>query len=105
MNVIDKISKKYERELPDFKVGDIVKVSLKVVEGSKTRIQNFEGTVIRKRGCGTDASFTVLKKSKGSHDTVEKTFPLYSPIIDKLKVVKLKGAKRAKLYHLRRDKK
>ncbi len=104
MSKIDAIEKTHLKEVPAFNVGDLVKVSLKVVEGSKSRIQNFEGTVISKKGKGTSASFTVLKKTRGSKDTVEKCFPLYSPNVDKIQVVKSKPAKRAKLYHLRSTK-
>jgi large subunit ribosomal protein L19 len=78
-----------------------VKLSLKVVEGEKTRTQAFEGIVIRRRGTGVSASFTVLKRTKGSTDTVEKVFPLHSPTIESLKVVKSTKVRRSKLYYLR----
>jgi large subunit ribosomal protein L19 len=104
-NAVAVISEAYlKKDIPAFKVGDVVKLSLKVVEGDKTRLQAFEGTVIRRRGTGVSASFTVLKLSKGSSDTVEKTFPLHSPIIDKIKVVKCTKVRRAKLYYMRAKK-
>ena len=107
MTIIEKIEKEYcKNEQGSFNVGDTVKLSLKVVEGEKTRTQNFEGIVIKKRGRGTAASFTVLKRTKGSQDTIEKTFPLFSPMIQKIKVVKpAKKIRRAKLYYMRKDKK
>ena len=103
MKALEIVEKKYmsKKTIPSFRVGDIVKLSLKVVEGDKTRTQLFEGLVIRKRGRGTGATFTVLKQTKGSQDTVEKTFPLYSPTIEKLKVVKSTKVHRSRLYHLR----
>ena len=104
-SIIEKIEKKYEQEHPEFNVGDNVKVSIKVVEGKKTRIQNFEGTVIQKGGKGTAASFTVLKQTRGSQDTVEKTFPMCSPSFEKIVVTKpRKKVPRAKLYYLRKEK-
>lgn len=87
------------RELPEFRVGDTLKIHLKVKEGSKTRIQVFEGICIRRRGSGAGASFGVIKESHG--DKVEKTFPLYTPSIDKIEVTRTGKARRAKLYHLR----
>ena len=79
--------------------GDTVRVSVKVVEGEKERIQVFEGVVIRKRGDGVSASFTVRRISYGVG--VERTFPLHSPRIDKIQVVKRATVRRAKLYYLR----
>ena len=105
MNAIDIIESKYvKKDMPDFKVGDIVKISLKVVEGAKSRIQIFEGMVIRRTGKGTAANFTVLKQTKGSGDTVEKCFPLYSPSIEKIKVVKSTKVRQSRLYYKRADK-
>ncbi len=102
MKAIDIVEKEYvQKKIVDFKVGDLVKLSLKVVEGEKTRTQNFEGTVIKRHGKGTGATFTVLKQTKGSQDTVEKTFPLYSPMIQKIQVVKSTKVRRAKLYYMR----
>jgi large subunit ribosomal protein L19 len=79
--------------------GDTVRVSVKVVEGEKERIQVFEGVVIRKRGDGVSASFTVRRISYGVG--VERTFPLHSPRIDKIQVMKRATVRRAKLYYLR----
>ena len=82
-----------------FKPGDTVKVMVKVVEGEKERLQAFEGVVIRRRGGGTGASFTVRRISYGVG--VERTFPLHSPRIDKVQVTKRATVRRAKLYYLR----
>ena len=82
-----------------FGPGETVKVSGKVVEGEKERLQAFEGVVIRKRGGGASASFTVRRISYGVG--VERTFPLHSPRIDKIQVVKRAVVRRAKLYYLR----
>lgn len=90
------------KEIPEFRVGDTVKVHLKVKEGDKTRIQIFEGVCIRRRGSSANASFTVIKESHG--DVVEKIFPLYTPSIDKIVVTRKKKARRAKLYHLKKKK-
>jgi large subunit ribosomal protein L19 len=79
--------------------GDTVRVSVKVVEGEKERIQVFEGVLIRKRGDGASASFTVRRISYGVG--VERTFPLHSPRIDKIQVIKRATVRRAKLYYLR----
>ena len=79
--------------------GDTVRVSVKVVEGEKERIQVFEGVVIRKRGDGVSASFTVRRISYGVG--VERTFPLLSPRIDKIQVMKRATVRRSKLYYLR----
>jgi len=100
IEAIEKIIK--AKKAPAFQVGNTLKVYLKVKEGEKTRTQLFEGVCIRKRGQGINASFTVLKESHG--DKVEKTFPLYSPSIEKVTVSKKKTAKRAKLYHLKNPK-
>jgi large subunit ribosomal protein L19 len=96
---IAKISKEYEKEVPAFRVGDTLKIHLKVKEGDKTRTQMFEGICIRRRGTGVGASFTVVKETHG--DIVEKIFPLYSPTVEKIQVVRKGKATRAKLYHLR----
>ncbi len=88
-----------KKSLPEFNVGDEVKVHLKVQEGDKTRIQIFEGTVIRKRGQGINATFTVLKEVRD--DIVEKIFLLHSPQVEKIQVTAKGKAHRAKLYHLR----
>lgn len=102
MSQIELIEKDYlKKSIPEFRVGDQVKVHLKVHEGDKTRVQVFEGTVIRKRGRGTNATFTVLKEVRD--DTIEKTFSLHSPNIEKITVVVKGKVRRAKLYHLRQN--
>ena len=83
----------------DFAPGDTVKVQVKVVEGEKERIQAFEGVVIRKRGEGARASFTVRRISYGIG--VERTFPLHSPMIDRVQVLRRGDVRRSKLYYLR----
>ena len=82
-----------------FRPGDTVKVMVKVVEGEKERLQAFEGVVIRRRGGGTGASFTVRRISYGVG--VERTFPVHSPRIDKIQVTKRAAVRRSKLYYLR----
>ena len=86
-------------DLPEFKAGDTVKVHVKVVEGSRERIQIFEGVVIRRRGGGISETFTVRKISYGVG--VERTSPLHSPRVDKIEVVRRGKVRRAKLYYLR----
>ncbi len=87
------------REIPDFRVGDTLKIHIKVKEGNKSRTQLFEGVCIRRRGGGAGASFGVIKESHG--DKVEKTFPLYAPTIEKIEVTRKGTARRAKLYYMR----
>lgn len=84
---------------PDFRPGDTLKVHVKVVEGTRERIQVFEGVVIKRRGTGISETFTVRKISYGVG--VERTFPLHSPRIDKIDVVRRGKVRRAKLYYLR----
>ncbi|QST01565.1 50S ribosomal protein L19 [Pontibacillus sp. ALD_SL1] len=99
-NLIQEITKEQLREdLPRFKAGDTVKVHVKVVEGSRERIQVFEGVVIKRRGGGISETFTVRKISSGVG--VERTFPVHSPRVDKLEVVRRGKVRRAKLYYLR----
>ena len=86
-------------DLPDFRPGDSVKVHMKVVEGSRSRIQVFAGVVIARTGRGVGEAFTVRKVSFGTG--VERTFPLHSPIIDKVEVERRGDVRRAKLYYLR----
>lgn len=85
--------------IPDFSVGDTIRVLVKIPEGDKFRIHPFEGTVIEKRGEGMARSFTVRKVSYG--EGVERTFPLYTPSIEGIEVVKKGRVKRARLYYLR----
>ncbi|HXV27527.1 MAG TPA: 50S ribosomal protein L19 [bacterium] len=89
-----------KKGIPEFRVGDTLKISLRVKEGDKTRTQIFEGVCIRRRGTGSGRSFSVLKETHG--DIVEKIFPLYAPTIEKITVVKKGKFKRSKLYHLRK---
>lgn len=88
-----------QKEIPSFSPGDTVKVHVKVREGEKERIQVFQGIVISRRGGGPRQSFTVRKISGGVG--VERIFPLYSPIIDKIEVARHGRVRRAKLYYLR----
>lgn len=85
--------------ITDFNVGDTVKVYAKVIEGSRERIQVYEGTVLKRQNGGARETFTVRKLSNGVG--VEKTWPLHSPIIDKIEVVRRGKARRAKLFYLR----
>ena len=87
-----------ENELK-FNVGDTIRVSAMIKEGNRSRIQVFEGTVIKKQGTGARKTFTVRKNSNGVG--VEKTWPMNSPLIEKIEVVRLGKARRAKLYYLR----
>ena len=86
-------------DIPDFRPGDSVKVHVKVVEGNRSRIQVFAGNVIARNGSGIAEAFTVRKVSFGTG--VERTFPLHSPIIDKIEVERRGDVRRAKLYYLR----
>jgi len=86
-------------EIPDFKPGDTVNVAVRVVEGEKERIQNFKGIVLSRRGSGINETFLVRKISNGVG--VERIFPLYSPMIQSIKVEREGRARRAKLYYLR----
>jgi large subunit ribosomal protein L19 len=87
------------KEIPDFQPGDTVLVNVKVVEGEKSRIQAYEGVCIGRSGSGLNENFTVRKISYG--EGVERVFPLYSPMIDSIKVVRRGKVRRAKLYYLR----
>ena len=100
MNIIDQINNEnVKKEVPSFNVGDTVKVSVKVVEGARERIQAYEGVVIAKRGGSISETFTVRRISFGIG--VERTFPLHSPKITDIQVVKKGAVRRAKLYYLR----
>ena len=89
-------------DLPEFRVGDTIKVHYKIKEGNKERIQIFQGIVIQKKGSGVSKSFTVRKVSNGIG--VERIFPHSSPLIDKLQVVRFGHVRRAKLFYLRKAK-
>jgi large subunit ribosomal protein L19 len=86
-------------DIPDFRAGDTVKVHVKVIEGSRSRIQVFQGVVIRRQGTGIRATFTVRKISFGVG--VERTFPAHNPVIDKIEIASRGDVRRAKLYYLR----
>lgn len=100
MNIIDTIEREQLRtDIPQFAPGDTVKVHVKVVEGGKERIQVYEGIVTRKSHGGLKETFTVRKISGGVG--VERTFPVHSPMLDKIEVVRKGKVRRAKLYYLR----
>ena len=99
-NIIDQINQEnMKKETPSFNIGDTVKVSVKVIEGTRERIQIFEGVVIAKRHGGISETFTVRRMSFGIG--VERTFPVHSPKIAKVEVVRKGKVRRAKLYYLR----
>ncbi|HXX53836.1 MAG TPA: 50S ribosomal protein L19 [Thermodesulfovibrionales bacterium] len=102
MNLMNAIEEGYKREVPPFQVGDTVKVFVKVVEGDKERVQPFEGIVISRRGSTIRETFMVRKVSYGIG--VERIFPLHSPAIDRIEVLKKGSVRRAKLYYLRAKK-
>ena len=105
MNIIEKIEKEQleklssGKQMPDFNPGDTIKVDVKVVEGTRERIQAFEGVCIARGGKGINESFTVRKISYG--EGVERVFPLFSPKISSIKLVRKGKVRRAKLYYLR----
>ncbi len=94
---IDALTK--EKPVPEFRPGDTLRVGVKVVEGDRTRVQNYEGVCIARANKGLGSSFTVRKISFG--EGVERVFPLYSPNIDSIEVVRRGSVRRAKLYYLR----
>ncbi len=105
MNILDKIGKSQmeavteQRSIPEFGPGDTVKISVKVVEGSRERVQAFEGVCIGRSNRGVNSSFTVRKISYG--EGVERVFPLHSPKIQAIEVIRRGAVRRAKLYYLR----
>ncbi len=100
MNVIDSITKEYQKnDIPAFNVGDTVRVHVKIVEGQRERIQVFEGYVLKKQSGGISETFTVRRLSQGIG--VEKTFPMHSPKVAKIEVVKRGRVRRAKLNYMR----
>lgn len=100
MNAIDLIDAQSLRDdVPDFDAGDTLKVHVRVVEGSRERVQVFQGAVIRRQGSGLRETFTVRKVSFGVG--VERTFPVHSPIVAKIEVLTRGDVRRAKLYYLR----
>ena len=105
MDIIQQLEKEQaekllaRRPIPDFRPGDTVQVNVKVVEGERSRVQAYEGVCIARNGGGLNESFTVRKISYG--EGVERVFPLYSPNIDSIKLVRRGKVRRAKLYYLR----
>ena len=100
MNTLDALDADSLRaDIPDFRPGDSVKVHVRVVEGNRSRIQVFQGVVIRRQGGGIRETFTVRKVSFGVG--VERTFPVHTPIVEKIEVVTRGDVRRAKLYYLR----
>jgi len=100
MNLIDSLREEQKREdLPPFRPGDTVRVHVKVVEGNRERIQTFEGFVLRRRGHGLSETFTVRRVSYGVG--VERTFPVQSPRVEKVELLRRGKVRRARLYYLR----
>ena len=100
MNILDQITMDYKKEdIPAFNVGDTLRVHVKIIEGQRERIQVFEGYVLKKQHGGINETFTVRKLSNGIG--VEKTFPLHSPKIEKIELVKKGKVRRAKLNYMR----
>ena len=100
MNALELISKdSIKEEAPSFNIGDTVKVHVKIKEGDKSRIQIFEGTVIAKKHGGVSETFTVRRVAHGCG--IERVFPLHSPVVEKVEVVRSGKVRRAKLYYLR----
>ncbi|MBA4783409.1 MAG: 50S ribosomal protein L19 [Rhizobiales bacterium] len=105
MNIIETLEKEQmeamaaKRTMPDFKAGDNLRVNVRVTEGTRERIQAYEGVCISRQGSGVNESFTVRKISYG--EGVERLFPIYSPMIDSVEVVRRGKVRRAKLYYLR----
>ncbi len=100
MNVIQEIEKSnMKKDVPDFNVGDTIRVFVKIIESGKERLQAFEGIVIKRQGGGIRETMTVRKIVEGVG--VERTFPIHSPRVDSIKVVKKGKVRRAKLYYLR----
>src|SRR5919206_5305648 len=103
MNIIEQLDReqiaRLGKQIPDFQPGDTVQVNVRVVEGERTRVQAYEGVCIARAGGGLNENFTVRKISYG--EGVERVFPLYSPMIDSIKVLRRGKVRRAKLYYLR----
>jgi large subunit ribosomal protein L19 len=97
LDVLDNASKR--SDIPEFRPGDTLKVHVKVIEGTRSRIQVFQGVAIRRQGAGVRETFTVRKVSFGVG--VERTFPVHTPVIDRIEVVTRGDVRRAKLYYLR----
>ena len=105
MNIIQEIEQEHlaeiagDKEIPDFGPGDTVRVNVRVVEGNRERVQAFEGVCIARRNAGLNSSFTVRKLSYG--EGVERVFPLYSPRVESIEIIRRGKVRRAKLYYLR----
>ena|SRR5215216_284220 len=100
MNTLDALDAQSQRtDIPDFRAGDTLKVHARVVEGNRSRIQIFQGVVIRRQGSGLRETFTIRKVSFGVG--VERTYPVHSPLIDRLEIITRGDVRRAKLYYLR----
>lgn len=105
MNLLQQIEAEHlaelskDKSIPDFSAGDTLRVAVRIKEGEKTRVQNFEGVCIARNGGGLNASFTVRKISFG--EGVERVFPLHSPVVESVTVVRRGRVRRAKLYYLR----
>lgn len=105
MNIIQEIEQEHlaeiagDKEIPDFSAGDTVRVNVRVVEGNRERVQAFEGVCIARRNAGLNSSFTVRKLSYG--EGVERVFPLYSPRVESIEIIRRGKVRRAKLYYLR----
>lgn len=100
MNILDQITEEYKKsDIPEFSVGDTVRVHIRIIEGQRERIQAFEGYVLKKQHGGINETFTVRRLSQGIG--VEKTFPLHSPKIEKIELVSKGKVRRAKLNYMR----
>jgi ribosomal protein L19 len=100
MNILDAVdAASLRKDIPQFRAGDELKIHVRVIEGSKSRLQVFQGIVIRRQGDGVRETFTVRKVSYGVG--VERTFPVHTPVIEKIELVKKGEVRRAKLYYLR----
>ena len=97
--LINEITAQYMKERPDFRAGDTVKVNVKIIEGETHRIQVFEGLVIKRQGAGIGETFTVRKVSNGVG--VERTFPVHSPAVDSIQVLRKGKVRRARLFYIR----
>lgn len=105
MNIIERLERAHmaalleNKTIPDFRPGDTVQVSVRIMEGEKSRIQLFEGVCVARRNARVRSSFTVRRIAHG--EAVERLFPLYSPLVEKIEVKRLGKVRRAKLYYLR----
>ena len=100
MNTLDELDAQSMRtDIPDFRAGDTLKVHARVVEGNRSRVQIFQGVVIRRQGSGLRETFTIRKVSFGVG--VERTYPVHSPLLDRIEVITRGDVRRAKLYYLR----